>query len=128
MRDDGLRKIYDFPRELWDCREFFELLGHTKPSLRILEIGAGTGGTAAVVLDCLSTQTEERRYFEYCYTDISAEFFVAAQGRFKAFPNVDYKVLDISKDPMDQGFQPESYDLILASNVRLQRPLLLCRS
>lgn len=123
MKDDGLRKIYDFSRELWDCREFFELLGHAKPTLKILEIGAGTGGTSAGVLDCLMTQTGGRMYSEYCYTDISAGFFVAAQERFKAFPNVDYKVLDISKDPMDQGFQPESYDLIVASNVCLSRSL-----
>ncbi|KAL9583305.1 MAG: hypothetical protein Q9212_002788 [Teloschistes hypoglaucus] len=121
VKDDittGCEKIYDFHREIWDCRDFFDLLGHAKPTLGILEIGAGTGGTAAVVLDCLSTQIDGPRYSEYCYTDISAGFFVAAQERFKAIPNVDYKVLDISKDPMDQGFQPESYDLILACNRR----------
>ncbi|KAL8694269.1 MAG: hypothetical protein Q9218_001037 [Villophora microphyllina] len=116
MQDDGLKKIYDIFRELWDFRKSFDLHGHAKPTLQVLEIGAGTGGTAAAALEGLATEAGERMYFEYCYTDISAGFFVAAQKRFKDFENIDYKVLDISKDPIDQGFQPESYDLILASN------------
>jgi hypothetical protein len=28
-----------------------------------------------------------------------------------------YKILDISKDPQDQGFEPASFDLIIAANV-----------
>lgn len=29
----------------------------------------------------------------------------------------DYRKLDIEQDPVLQGFQPESYDLVIASNV-----------
>lgn len=120
LQEDGLRFLYDFFQDMWDCQKFFELLGHAKPSLRILEIGAGTGGTTASVLGDLVTASGERMYSEYCYTDISPGFFIAAKERFKDFQNIHYAVLDISKDPIEQGFEAESYDLILASNVSLQ--------
>ncbi|KAL8874314.1 MAG: hypothetical protein Q9198_006904, partial [Flavoplaca austrocitrina] len=116
LQEDGLRSLYDFFTNMWDCQRFFELLGHAKPNLRILEIGAGTGGTTASVLKDLMTASGQRMYAEYCYTDISPGFFVAAKGRFKDYQNIRYAVLDISKDPVEQGFEANSYDLILASN------------
>lgn len=117
LQEDGLKTLYDFFQDMWDCQKFFELLGHSKPNLRILEIGAGTGGTTAAALKDLRARSGERMYSEYCYTDISAGFFITAKERFKDFENIKYAVLDISKDPVEQGFEAESYDLILASNV-----------
>lgn len=117
LQEDGLKNLYKFYEDMWDCRTFFQLLGHAKPSLRVLEIGAGTGGTTAGVLRDLTSEYGERMYSSYSYTDVSAGFFVSAKERFKDFPNIQYAVLDISKDPVEQGFEAESYDLILASNV-----------
>lgn len=117
LQEEGLKILYDFFQDMWDCDDFFELLGHAKPNLRILEIGAGTGGTTAGALKGLVTESGERMYSEYCYTDISAGFFIAAKERFKSFENIQYAVLDISKDPTEQGFEAESYDLIVAANV-----------
>ncbi|KAL9010176.1 MAG: hypothetical protein Q9173_004864 [Seirophora scorigena] len=116
LQENGLKSLYDFFQDMWDCRRFFALLGHAKPNLRILEIGAGTGGTTASVLGDLATASGQRLYSEYCYTDISPGFFVAAKERFKDFQNIRYAVLDISKDPIEQGFEAGAYDLILASN------------
>lgn len=115
----GLQNIYSFFQDMWDCRDFFELVSHENPNLRILEIGAGTGGTTAGVLGDLTSEFDERMYSEYHYTDISAGFFIAAKERFQDYQNIHYAVLDISKDPIEQGFQAESYDIILASNVGL---------
>lgn len=120
LRDDGLQSIYNFYQDMWDCRAYFALHGHAKPNLRILEIGAGTGGTTASVLKDLTAHFGERMYSKYTYTDISAGFFVAAKERFKDYQNIQYAILDISKDPISQGFEAESYDLILASNVNAQ--------
>ena len=118
VEQDGLNHIYRFMADMWDCRNFYQLLGHATPNMRVLEIGAGTGGTTAGVLKDLKTKSDERMYSEYSYTDISAAFFVAAKERFKEYQNIHYAVLDISKDPIDQGFEEGSYDLIIASNVR----------
>lgn len=116
LKDDVLTRIYGFAG-LWDYKEFFSLLTHGKPHLNILEIGAGTGATTATILRNLESEYGERLYRKYTYTDISAGFFVAAKNRFQDYAGIDYAVLDISKDPIEQGFEANSYDLILASNV-----------
>ena len=89
----------------------------------MLEIGAGTGGTTTNMLLGLRSEFGERLYSKYSYTDISSGFFVAAKERFKDYQNIEFSVLDISKDPLEQGFEEGSYDLILAANVtiRLQK-------
>jgi hypothetical protein len=109
-------KLYDYER-MSDLSDFFVLAAHYKPNLKILEIGAGSGGATGSILPILKSKYGERMYFSYTYTDVSAGFFVAAKDRFKDFEAIEYKVLDISKDPLDQGFEPNSYDIIVASNV-----------
>ena len=81
--------------------------------LRVIEVGAGTGSaTAAVLLEL------PEGHFDYTYTDISAGFFAEAEDRFGGpEASIAYRVLDIEKDPADQGFDYHSYDLVIASNV-----------
>ena len=80
-------------------------------------MGAGTGGTTSKVLDALRTSYGERLYSSYTYTDISAGFFTAAKERFANFEAIHYATFDISKDPQQQGFEKNSYDLIIGYNV-----------
>ncbi len=79
--------------------------------LRVLEVGAGTGSATASVLP----ELPEGR-FDYTYTDISAGFFAEAEERF-GNQGIEYRPLDIEKDPVSQGFNAHGYDLIIASNV-----------
>ncbi len=80
--------------------------------VRILEIGAGTGGTTSYILPHLNPlQTE------YVFTDVGALFTVQAQEKFKEYPFVEYQVLDIEQAPEAQGFDLHKYDLILGANV-----------
>ncbi|KAL4901000.1 hypothetical protein BDW74DRAFT_182333 [Aspergillus multicolor] len=124
IHDGTLAGIYDWMNNVWDVSEFFQLLGHAQPQLRILEIGAGTGGLTSKILQQLQSEFGERLYFQYTFTDISSGFFVAAQERFKEYSGMEYKVLDISEDPVAQGFKPGDYDLIIASNVLHATPIL----
>lgn len=117
IHDGTLAGIYDWMNNIWDVSEFFQLLGHKQPQMRILEIGAGTGGLTAKILKQLQSEFGERLYFQYTFTDVSSGFFVAAQERFKDYDGIEYKVLDISKDPLSQDFERGEYDLIIASNV-----------
>ncbi|MBD2773048.1 type I polyketide synthase [Iningainema tapete] len=80
--------------------------------LRILEIGAGTGATTSYLLPHLKADRTK-----YVFTDIGAFFTAKAQARFKNYPFVRYQVLDIEKAPIEQGFEPHQYDLIVAANV-----------
>ena len=81
--------------------------------LRVLEVGAGIGSATESILPELPAGR-----FDLMYTDISAGFFADAEARFSAGgASIDFRVLDIEKDPMAQGFEPHSYDLIIAANV-----------
>ncbi|MFH0729431.1 MAG: SDR family NAD(P)-dependent oxidoreductase [Pseudomonadota bacterium] len=105
-------------------------------TLRILEIGAGTGGTTAAVLSHLMKVSGCRKQgagketpspapgslqppflIEYVFTDVSAHFLSRAKERFAAYPFVRYQLLDIEKDPIWQGFRPHDFDVVLAANV-----------
>jgi acyl transferase domain-containing protein len=115
---DGLMpKFYDWSNNLSDVGDLFQLLAHTKPQLRVLEIGAGTGGATAKTLEKLKSDFGERLYLKYTISDVSSGFFVQCKERFKEHEAIEYKVLDVSKDPIGQGFNAGEYDLIIASNV-----------
>lgn len=83
-----------------------------KAPIRVLEVGAGTGGTSSSVLPALAPSP-----VEYVYTDISTYFFSGAAQKFAEYPFVRYEPFDIDKDPLTQGHPPHSFDLIVAANV-----------
>jgi acyl transferase domain-containing protein/NADPH:quinone reductase-like Zn-dependent oxidoreductase/acyl carrier protein/phospholipid N-methyltransferase len=80
--------------------------------LRVLEIGAGTGGLTFHVLPRFRPDMTE-----YVFTDVSPLFLSRAEQKFFDYPFVQGKVLDIERDPGPQGFEPGSFDVILASDV-----------
>ncbi|KAJ0308573.1 hypothetical protein Brms1b_009450 [Colletotrichum noveboracense] len=104
--------------------DFVKLMSSTKPKLRILEVGAGTGGTTELILRDLMHEGGLPRYSSYTFTDVSAGFFPQAKERFAYAPNMEYKVFDISKDPLEQDFIESSYDVIFAANVVHATPSL----
>ncbi|UNI16448.1 Type I Iterative PKS [Purpureocillium takamizusanense] len=116
MKDDVLTQFYAVGDEL-NYASALRVLGHTNPRLRILEVGAGTGGTTVKVLKALTSSSGERLYSSYTYTDISAGFMASAKERFAGADGLQYATLDISQNPSEQGYQMGSYDLIIGSNV-----------
>jgi surfactin synthase thioesterase subunit/SAM-dependent methyltransferase/acyl carrier protein len=89
-------------------------------TLRILEVGAGTGGTTQAVLGRVVGAAEAAGVcVEYVFTDISASFFAKARARFprEQFPFVQYRALDIERDPCEQGFERHACDVVVAANV-----------
>ncbi|KAJ6172463.1 fatty acid synthase S-acetyltransferase [Penicillium chermesinum] len=120
---DGLENLYNGFGSKQVSPEFVALLGHAKPDMKVLEIGAGTGGTTAPVLEALRSRGSAL-YAEYVFTDISAGFFLPAKEKFKAVPGITYKQLDISQDPSVQGFEPGEFDFIIAANVLHATPCL----
>ena len=102
---------------------YVDLLAHKNPSMSILEIGAGTGGATSPILEILSNYAKGGnqstfRYQHYTYTDISPSFFETAKERFGQHnERMSFKPLDISKSPLQQGFESSEYDLVVASGV-----------
>jgi acyl transferase domain-containing protein/acyl carrier protein len=80
--------------------------------LRVLEIGAGTGGTTGFALPVLPADRTD-----YAFTDLSPLFLERAAERFAAYPFVRRALLDIEQDPGTQGFPAGSQDVVIAANV-----------
>lgn len=124
MADENFSKFYKEAQGLHlnnqITRKWFELKAHKKPDLRIIEIGAGTASTSLPVLQQLSGDSSETPQFSnYTFTDISSGWFESARQVLSDYKSrMDYRVLDISVDPTQQGFEAESYDVVLAINVR----------
>ncbi|KAL0940537.1 Lovastatin diketide synthase LovF 14 [Colletotrichum truncatum] len=126
MHDNELTKLYSHLS--FDYGNFVKVVSHWRPTLRILEVGAGTGATTELIVRSLlgSRQTKAGlpSYSTYTFTDISAGFFAQAKERFSYAPNMEYKVLDVSRDALSQGFEPASYDIVFAANVLHATPSL----
>ncbi len=81
-------------------------------NLRVLEIGAGTGAMTSHLLPLLPPHRTR-----YVFSDISAGFAAQAEQKFSNYPFVEFRSLDIEKNPLEQGFEPHSFDLIVAADV-----------
>ncbi|KAF2686198.1 hybrid PKS-NRPS [Lentithecium fluviatile CBS 122367] len=93
--------------------EVAKMITHKFPRMKILEIGAGTGGTTRQVLDVIG-----QSYSTYTYTDISSGFFEKSAEKFKDHRSkFVFKTLNIEKDVSEQGYGENGYDLIIAANV-----------
>ncbi|KUJ10154.1 reducing type I polyketide synthase [Mollisia scopiformis] len=115
---------YDITSGFDEALRFIDTLAHKSPRMRILEIGAGTGSATGRVLRALTRKdnkdSAEKTYLfqDYTFTDISTSFFEAAKIKFSEYAEViEFRILDIEKDPADQMFDIAEYDLIVASNV-----------
>lgn len=102
--------------------KYLNMLAHKDSALHILEIGAGTGGTTVPALEALSASSDGLvsipRFQNYDFTDVSIGFFEKAREKFSAYANrMRFKLLDAEKDPVEQGFEAESYDVVIAANV-----------
>ncbi|GAB1196570.1 hypothetical protein APSETT444_005842 [Aspergillus pseudonomiae] len=97
--------------------DVIDLVAHKDPRLRILELGAGTGGATKPMLKALHGDTPLPKYEKYDFTDVSKAFLGVAQDKFQGYRNLDFGILDIEKDPVAQGFEEQSYDIVFASNV-----------
>ncbi|XXY16953.1 SDR family NAD(P)-dependent oxidoreductase [Sorangium sp. So ce216] len=81
-------------------------------SVRLLEVGGGTGGTTQHLLPELPADR-----CEYVFTDISPLFVTLAGRKFREFPFVTTRVYDVEREPTSQGLERGQFDVILAANV-----------
>ncbi|KAF2675586.1 hypothetical protein K458DRAFT_397816 [Lentithecium fluviatile CBS 122367] len=99
----GTKVMGNFLRQALGCRR--------KGKLRILELGAGTGGTTKHMVDVLTSLGVD---FSYTFTDLSSSLVAAAKRKFSKYPGMDYMVLDIEKNPLEDLVG--KHHLIVSSN------------
>ncbi|PYH45916.1 type I polyketide synthase [Aspergillus saccharolyticus JOP 1030-1] len=126
-QDEIMTRFYEMTIETGPIPASLEQVMHTfrytYSGLRILEIGAGTGAFTHSILRYLCPVENDREPYENCvaqydYTDLSPSFFEKAKSRLADWDEMlQFKVLNISVDPLSQGFTRESYDMVIASNV-----------
>lgn len=121
LKDDLLFRVYhsdEGARPNQYMADYVKMLTFQRRDLRILEIGAGTGGTTYRILKACSPNGESF-CSEYMYTDISSGFFEAVRTtRLKDWAHLlTFQTLDLEKDAASQGFKEHSYDLVVAANV-----------
>jgi SAM-dependent methyltransferase/acyl carrier protein len=84
--------------------------------VRILEVGAGTGGTSFQVFKHLELYRDQIE--EYCYTDVSKAFLMHAKRQYgEQVRYLTYGLVDVEKPLDEQSLLPGSYDLVVAANV-----------
>lgn len=123
MEGDLLYEAYRTAFGMDRCYEqvtaIVDKLANKRPDLKILEVGAGTGGITLPILRMLGGYGDKYpRFSHYDFTDISDGFFERARLNFEPWSSLmDFRRLDIGDDPDTQGFTAGSYDLIIAANV-----------
>ena len=120
--DDGFEFLERFYREspasAFYNAEVARIVGRltasasTSRSLRVLEAGAGPGGTTSLVLPALAGRTSR-----YVFSDASSAFLDRARARFQAYPFLTTAAFDITRPAELQRFEPRSFDLVIAANV-----------
>ena len=117
LRDNMPENYYDHNESTKGASEptirMLQKMTHQNPKMRIIEVGAGTGSQTRPSLQGLG-----RSFSQYDLTDISAGFFQKAKEDYRAWgEQIQYKRLNIEDDPVSQGFEAGSYDLVIAANV-----------
>jgi acyl transferase domain-containing protein/thioesterase domain-containing protein/acyl carrier protein/ubiquinone/menaquinone biosynthesis C-methylase UbiE len=84
--------------------------------LRVLEIGAGTGGTSETVFRRLRPWRDHVE--TYCYTDISKAFLLHARREFgDTAPYLDTRLFDVEQPLAGQAIPAGGFDVAIATNV-----------
>ena len=101
---------------------YIDLLAHKSPAFKILEVGARSDSATRMLLRSLSSSAynddEEGtlRCNQYTFTDTSPALLENAAERFEVNASrMSFAVLDLGKDPLEQGFEAQQYDLVICS-------------
>lgn len=116
MEDHLLNEVYVASLGLKEVTHFVakvvHQITHRYPHLNVLEVGGGTAGCTKAIFRL----TDE--FASYTFSDVSSAFFPTAQQVFAdQASKFKYQVFDVGKDPVEQGLQADSYDVIVASMV-----------
>ena len=86
---------------------------NSEKTFRILEVGAGVGGTTDYIIRHIKSMSG----VSYTFTDLSDVFLDEARQRYRDCDFVDYRIFDINKHPYVQNMPLHSFDLIIGANV-----------
>lgn len=106
---DGMELIQKMRGHL---RQYLSSYATKKPVLNVLEVGASTSNNTQTMFDAL----REQKSISYTLTDSSLSVLEQTKaGTTKDF--LKLKCLNINRDAIEQGINPNTYDIILVNNI-----------
>ncbi|KAH6628943.1 putative polyketide synthase [Chaetomium tenue] len=104
-------------RSLKHLARLVQLFAVKNPGARVLEIGARTGAATLVVLNAFAPQADGGSLVgDYVATDPDPGAFEAARTRIGPLADmVEFRELNIARDPVSAGFAEHSFDLVVAT-------------
>ena len=125
FRDDVMSKLYQlfpFAGEVFHSlmARFVSLVKDAiaagKRVVRVLEVGAGTGGLTTLLGKALTEANLDLCYVDYVTTDISVS--LAKEAALKSpWPTMTSMAFDLGEDVVRQGLDPSSFDIVVAFDV-----------
>ncbi|KAJ4017916.1 hypothetical protein NW752_001824 [Fusarium irregulare] len=107
MQDD-MKLIQKMRKHLGD---YLSCFATKEAPINVLEIGASTCNSTKTIISAFSG----RKNVSYTITDRSLS--VLEQVKPSQTGTVNLKASDINRDPLDQGFSPQSFDVVLINNM-----------
>lgn len=77
--------------------------------VRVLEFGAGMGGLTSALVEVLPGGG-----VELVVTDLSRLFLDELEQRWSSHDGVTFRTLDVTRDPITQGYAEHSFDIVVA--------------
>ncbi|KAJ5888153.1 type I iterative polyketide synthase [Penicillium taxi] len=116
MDERGFRSLYEFAATNVDLGQTFSLLGHSNPSLAVLEVNPGTCGTTSGALVTLRSGDGIRLYSKYTVASDCSNLRTEAIDRFGETEGFSCVALNPKITIGAHGFDSKSYDLIIIPN------------
>ncbi|KAM0548443.1 hypothetical protein ACHAPJ_009929 [Fusarium lateritium] len=107
---DGMELVHKMKTHL---RSYVSSYATKKPVVNVLEVGASTSNNTEILLGALS----DEKNVSYTITDKSLSVLEQVKSSIAKRDGIKLKALDINRDPLEQGFSPDSYDLVLVNSV-----------
>ena len=99
--------------------EYLNLLSFKCSQLLVLEIGARSGQSTSRIIQQL-VRDGLTPIARYDMTDVTNESFQQARERLKDWsPLMRFQTLNVQQDPLEQGFETNTYDLIISTNLSI---------
>ncbi|NEU05531.1 amino acid adenylation domain-containing protein [Clostridium senegalense] len=93
------------------CKALKTFINSYNNKINILEIGGRMGNILSLIKECLPKEN-----CEYIYTDESSYFLEKVKNEHKGSKIIDFKLLNVNKSPLNQGYEYHKYNIIVANN------------
>ncbi|KAF0642657.1 hypothetical protein FPSE5266_05565 [Fusarium pseudograminearum] len=91
--------------------EYLSYFSTKKPVQHVLEVGASTSNMTDTLFSAFSVE----KGISYSITDRSLPVLQQTKASLKG--SFKLKAFNVNQDPLDQGFSPESFDVVIVNNI-----------